>query len=635
MSKNTRTIFDELTGPQNFVEKRKKRTPVCTQKPNDNFFVDSVAQKMLVVLLLLLHRLSQGSGEVLQKLRSSRVSSGLSSHLHFEPGLRSHLDNLNSFRIPPNKDRRKSVLQSFWNQHSSYFGVLSEEMSLTKELHDHGASLTNYHYQQTLHGYEVYGGVIVVTIGSSDEPVSARGHGLPADLIDVDLLQQINIDGSNAVNFVQRHINRLHEHDAALEATYVCTESSVKLLWYRNDIVRGGQGRVSLSYLISGSCQRTTDVNTKSPPEQEHFISFDAFVNSANGVVEKYIDKTTQFTPHLHRSDPLEITTKTRTQNKVERTHTRDTQPLVFASHLNVQIYLALENACCSGAHLSSNLDPSLPSDTEEYNAIVNTVEITTMMKSLSGGSYESINGGQSVLNVAVRADMFNAYYFNSSIVLGEGLSVDDVIAHEWGHGYTEFTSGLIYSHQSGAINEAMSDIFGESVDLLNEETPKLLRSTNQTCTAGPWVYASTPGQDNTTRWIVGDSIYYQGSYGWGLRDMYAPECFNHPSHTQSLLYYCGTLDDGGVHTNSAVINRIFALLVDGGNTNSTVVTGIGLTKALNLMWAMNLALFPSSQFSDFGTILSDTCLMKIGSQLYLPSLSSGQYTLYLNSFFF
>lgn len=49
-----------------------------------------------------------------------------------------------------------------------------------------------------------------------------------------------------------------------------------------------------------------------------------------------------------------------------------------------------------------------------------------------------------------------------------DGVSSDDVVAHEWGHAYTEYTSGLIYQWQSGALNESYSDIWGETVDLIN-----------------------------------------------------------------------------------------------------------------------------------------------------------------------
>ena len=49
-----------------------------------------------------------------------------------------------------------------------------------------------------------------------------------------------------------------------------------------------------------------------------------------------------------------------------------------------------------------------------------------------------------------------------------DGVTSDDVVAHEWGHAYTEYTHGLIYQWQSGALNESYSDIWGETVDLIN-----------------------------------------------------------------------------------------------------------------------------------------------------------------------
>ena len=40
-----------------------------------------------------------------------------------------------------------------------------------------------------------------------------------------------------------------------------------------------------------------------------------------------------------------------------------------------------------------------------------------------------------------------------------------DIVAHELTHGVTEFTSNLIYRNESGALNEAFSDMMGTSVE--------------------------------------------------------------------------------------------------------------------------------------------------------------------------
>ncbi len=61
-----------------------------------------------------------------------------------------------------------------------------------------------------------------------------------------------------------------------------------------------------------------------------------------------------------------------------------------------------------------------------------------------------------------------NANWNGATTNYCNGVTADDVVAHEWGHAYTEFTHNLIYQWQSGALNESYSDIWGETVDMLN-----------------------------------------------------------------------------------------------------------------------------------------------------------------------
>ncbi len=61
-----------------------------------------------------------------------------------------------------------------------------------------------------------------------------------------------------------------------------------------------------------------------------------------------------------------------------------------------------------------------------------------------------------------------NASWNGTFISFCTGLTTDDVTGHEWGHAYTQYTHGLIYAWQSGALNESYSDIWGETVDRIN-----------------------------------------------------------------------------------------------------------------------------------------------------------------------
>jgi cysteine-rich repeat protein len=80
-----------------------------------------------------------------------------------------------------------------------------------------------------------------------------------------------------------------------------------------------------------------------------------------------------------------------------------------------------------------------------------------------------------------------NAFWNGAAAHYCDGVTPDDVVAHEWMHAYTEYTHGLIYAYEPGALNEAYSDIFGEAVDLLNADghgAPKGPRSAGG-CGAG------------------------------------------------------------------------------------------------------------------------------------------------------
>ena len=61
-----------------------------------------------------------------------------------------------------------------------------------------------------------------------------------------------------------------------------------------------------------------------------------------------------------------------------------------------------------------------------------------------------------------------NASWNGTFISFCQGMTSDDVTAHEWGHAYTQYTHGLIYAWQPGALNESYSDIWGETVDRIN-----------------------------------------------------------------------------------------------------------------------------------------------------------------------
>mgnify|MGYP001823259213 FL=1 len=128
-----------------------------------------------------------------------------------------------------------------------------------------------------------------------------------------------------------------------------------------------------------------------------------------------------------------------------------------------------------------------------------------------------------------------------------------------------------------------------------------------------------SPSADNSYRWLVGEDAT---AFGGAIRDMWRPECYGDPGKVGSASYWCSAEDNGGVHINSGVPNRGFALLVDGGSSNGETIAALGLTKAAHIYWrAMTVYQGPVSDFADHADALEASCADLIGFDL--PALST------------
>jgi bacillolysin len=225
-----------------------------------------------------------------------------------------------------------------------------------------------------------------------------------------------------------------------------------------------------------------------------------------------------------------------------------------------------------------------------------------------------------------------NAYWNGDSTNYCPGFDADDVVSHEWSHAYTQYTHGLIYQYQSGALNESWSDIFGEAYDLLNH-----LEGPLGTLNLDEHKYYEEGGN----RWVVGEDLSDEAAAAL-LRDMWKPDefcgtalCAENPGKATSENYTCGSGDNGGVHANSSVPNHAFAMLVDGtagqgpeGTTgternsyNGQEFAGIGMVKALHIYYhAMVNYQTPSTDFPQHADALRASCSDLIGVALKGPT---------------
>ncbi|RMC33254.1 M4 family metallopeptidase [Paracoccus alkanivorans] len=155
------------------------------------------------------------------------------------------------------------------------------------------------------------------------------------------------------------------------------------------------------------------------------------------------------------------------------------------------------------------------------------------------------------IATVHHRRNYNNAFWDGNQMAYGTGdgkvfrtfLELS-VIGHEMAHGVIQYSGGLIYENQPGALNESIADVFGSLT---------LQRSLGQ--------------QVHEADWLVGRGILGPGINGVALRSMKAPGT----AYSDDLLgqdpqpwhmdgFVTTTEDNGGVHINSGIPNHAFYL---------------------------------------------------------------------------
>ncbi|WP_441977457.1 M4 family metallopeptidase [Microbacterium sp. 2MCAF23] len=145
-----------------------------------------------------------------------------------------------------------------------------------------------------------------------------------------------------------------------------------------------------------------------------------------------------------------------------------------------------------------------------------------------------------------------NAFWNGERMVFGDGdgqvfqgfTGATSVIGHELGHGVVQYTAALEYQGQPGALNESIADVFGA----LTEQ------------------HLQGQTADQAT-WLIGAGIFTPAVHGKALRSMLHPgtayddpELGKDPQPADMSGYVKTTDDNGGVHMNSGIPNRAFAL---------------------------------------------------------------------------
>jgi len=601
-------------------------------------------------------------------------------------------------QVVPEATGMHEKAEHFLIRHGRAFGIDSQgsQLELKREQLDR-IGHSHLVYDQVHRGVPVFGGRLAIHFDAAGELVAANGSILP----------DITINGVRPALSSMRAQNLglaivAKQHDAEPDTL---SAEGIQLVVFNDGIIwgRAGDDHLSWTMLVTDGAA----------------VAEQLFIDADDGRL-------------LGRINQIETITRIISENSSSNVIWREGDPLPYAG--------------------------SGPSRDEEINNIITVAEQTyNTFLNISGGTYLSWTGDDGSMRTTYDRNgdsCPNAYFNGSSTTFCVGTATDDVVAHEWTHGYTSRTHGLVYQWQSGALNESYSDIFGEIVDLLYDsgtDDPSTIRE-SETCSSAtteadtdlvvvepaalagplavrgadfnpspPWSVTGeveladdgvglgndacdelvdfTPGKialitmancterfltpvsnaeaagaigaivvnplndalttmfgagrlgipavflgrsdgdmlrdaiddgltvilraggDGSLRWLVSED---SSSFGGAIRDMWNPECLGDPGRVFSDRYYCGSDDNGGVHTNSGVPNHAFALLTDGGTFNGVAVPEIGMTRAAHIYWrAMSVYQFPVSDLRDHAELLAASCQDLVGAPL--PDLLTGQ----------
>jgi bacillolysin len=442
----------------------------------------------------------------------------------------------------------EQAARQFLSDYGGLFGLHDQAQELTITRAETAAKDTFVRFQQVYQGVPVLAGELIVHLDQQRNVVSANGELLP----DLQLAVKPRISAAQATAAAVGALAKSYQVSPAALA------ASAPALWVFNPALLGGPGprRDALTWRLELRGESATQV-----------IRELVLVDAQTGVVALHFNQ-------IHAAKERHICNANNVRDVDNNPDTNCDDPG--------------ERVRDEGAGATGVADVDLAYD---YSGL-------TYDFYMSNFNRDSIDGAGMPLISLVKycystggCPYANAFWDGVQMTYGDGYAVaDDVVGHELTHGVTEHSSNLFYYYQSGAINESLSDVFGEFIDL-------------------------TDGVGNDAagvRWQLGEDLPIGA-----IRNMSNPPAFGDPDRMNSPSYTAdtGEGDGGGVHTNSGVNNKAAFLMVDGGTFNGQTITGLGISKAAQIYYKVETSyLLSGSDYKDLADALRAACSSLIGT---------------------
>jgi len=363
--------------------------------------------------------------------------------------------------------------RGFFAKYTDLFGIQDatselREVSSVKDAY----GFTHVTYEQRYRGLPVFGGVIRVHLDRANRLTAVNGTFTPNVGLDVTPLLSAAQAGQRAIAEVRANPPLTDENadDATPGAPTGLRVASTTLEVYRMGLVRN----------VPGSNQLVYEVEVTNGADVREFVFVHA---NAGKIVNRYSGVQSGLFRRLFEVD-------------LDHQVWQEGNP--FPGSLNVD---------------------------QQHIATFSGQAYYHFLNAFGRDSYDGLGHEMRSVNNDPRINCPNANWNGATTNYCTGVTGDDVVAHEWGHAYTEFTDNLIYQWQSGALNESYSDIWGDLVDQINgagTDTPGGARTVGRCSTfannwptvavnqPAPGTCAAAPaefGSALTTTGVTGDVV--------------------------------------------------------------------------------------------------------------------------------
>ncbi len=448
-------------------------------------------------------------------------------------------------------------VRSFLNTNRNLLALSDPETELTlNRKWDDNSGSRHYRYQQTHKGIAMWGKEAMVHLDSNGDVYLFNGHYAPTPSTFIQTVPEIS--SAEAFTTAVQHINKSNKiwtNDGSDLVIYT-TENGDHILTYKIDISAGLDNKwiYFVDALNNNVVHRISNIFTE--------------VVTAQGTD---LGGTTRTVNAWHQGGTYYL---------VDPTTPLDTAPYGPISPIQPTGYtyiLDMNNLMDGPLNFISSSSQNSGWDAAGISAMANIKTTHDYYKNTHERNGIDNNNMNYEIIVHLGQNYANAFWNGKYVVFGDGDGSTfrnlagslDVTAHEIQHGITQFTANLIYENQSGALNEAYSDIMACMVD-------------DDDWTVGEEITIASPGY---LRNLANPSL--------GLSSL--------PSKMSEYRNMSNTEDGdwGGVHINMSIPSRAAYLIADGLD-NEGLGTPIGRDKTAKIFYrALTQYLSAYSQFID------------------------------------